>query len=148
MKAFCKICLLAIGLLLLSTSAVATDYRQHGGLSFSFGSHGNHIRFGYADKHYDHSSHHIYRYRHHYSHKPYHSYKYRYSPFWGYRSFGYKQPRYNHNRYNRDIVKKPCHPVTKVIVDRHGQYRGIAGTMCYDRYGNGYVVKGSRYSRH
>jgi len=148
MKAFCKTCLIALGLFIISTSAVATDYRQHGGLSFSFGSHGNHIRFGYADKHSDRSPHLQYRYRQHFSHKPNYSYQYRYSPFYGYRSFGYKQPSYHNHRNRRDIVKKPCHPVTKVIIDNYGKYRGIAGTMCYDRYGNGYVVKGSRYSRH
>jgi len=148
MKTFCKFFIIAMGLFLISTSAVANDYRHHNGLSFSFGTHGNHIRFGYSNKHYDHTPHHKYWYRHHFSHKPFHSYKYRYSPFFGYRSFGYKQPSYKQNRYKRDIVKKPCHPVTKVIVGRHGQYRGVDGTMCYDQYGNGYVVKGSRYLRH
>jgi len=143
MKAFCKIVLIAMGLFLISTSAVATGYRHHGGLSFSFGSHGNHIRYNYNNHHFDkYAGKH---YRHHYSPRPYTFYKYRAQPRHGhkpfsYYSFSHRHPSYHQNRYQKDIVKKSCHPVTKVIVGRHGRYHGRAGTMCYDKFGDAYIV--------
>ena len=151
MKTFCKIFLIAMSLFLISTSVVAIDYRHHGGLSFSFGSHSNHFRFGLNNHHFDkHAGQH---YRHHYSYQPDSFYNFRHQPRYGhksfsYYSFSYRHPSYQQNRYNKDIVKKSCHPVTKVIVDRYGKYHGEAGTMCYDKFGDAYIVYGSRYSIH
>jgi len=47
----------------------------------------------------------------------------------------------SHSGYHRE---RGCHRVS-----RHGYYHGrearIGGTQCYDRYGNPYIVRGSRY---
>ena len=40
---------------------------------------------------------------------------------------------------------RSCHPVHKWVTDHYGRQSQIGGTMCYDAYGNGYVVPGSRY---
>ncbi len=40
-----------------------------------------------------------------------------------------------------------CHPVSKDGYSR-GRHARIGGTMCYDHYGQGYVVRGSRYVIH
>ena len=43
---------------------------------------------------------------------------------------------------------RPCHAVSKTGYDDYGRKAKIGGTMCYDSYGNSYVVKGSRYVIH
>lgn len=54
---------------------------------------------------------------------------------------GYRtNPTHDSHAYHRD-----CHPVYKIVYDHYGQPMKIGGTMCYDEYGNGYVVPGSRY---
>ena len=44
--------------------------------------------------------------------------------------------------------KYDCHAVSKWGYDNYGQKAKISGTMCYDVYGQGYVVPGSRYIIH
>lgn len=44
----------------------------------------------------------------------------------------------------RWAAPRPCHPVSKVAY-RHGRGVRVGGTMCYDAYGNAYIVKGSRW---
>ena len=46
--------------------------------------------------------------------------------------------------YGRYEQRSDCHAVSKVGY-WHGHKALIGGTMCYDRYGNSYVVDGSRY---
>jgi len=41
--------------------------------------------------------------------------------------------------------RKSCRPVFKYTYDRYGRRTKTGGTMCYDAYGEGYVVPGSRY---
>lgn len=41
--------------------------------------------------------------------------------------------------------RKSCHPVSKYTYDDYGNRHKIGGTMCYDKYGEGYIVEGSRY---
>lgn len=55
--------------------------------------------------------------------------------------------RHSSHTYGRDYsnYRKPCHQVSKIYHDEYGDPHRIAGTMCYDRYGAGYVVDGSRY---
>ena len=43
---------------------------------------------------------------------------------------------------------RACHTVSKIGYDDYGKKAKIGGTMCYDSYGNSYVVKGSRYVIH
>ena len=55
-------------------------------------------------------------------------------------------PRYKpstHRGYGR-----ACHTVSKIGYDDYGRKAKMGGTMCYDSYGNSYVVKGSRYVIH
>jgi hypothetical protein len=92
-----------------------------------------------------HNNHH-YNYGHHYSSKHY-NYGYRNSY-----SYNYKQNNYpyyqqkRHNSYdNHSSYTKPCHQVSKTVVDDYGQYQKVGGTMCYNSYGQGYIVSGSRY---
>ena len=47
----------------------------------------------------------------------------------------------HYGRYN-------CHSVSKWAYDDYGQKLKIGGTMCYDAYGQAYVVPGSRYLIH
>lgn len=59
---------------------------------------------------------------------------------------GHKGTRHGgHDRYSR--YHRGCRKVSK-----HGYYHGreakIGGTMCYDRYGEPYIVQGSRYVIH
>lgn len=52
------------------------------------------------------------------------------------------------NRHSSRYSRKACHPVTKIVTDSRGYYQSLAGTMCYDNYGQSYIVPGSRYSRY
>lgn len=56
---------------------------------------------------------------------------------------GYKpHKRVRHYRHNR------CHPVSRIGYDRYGRKVKFGGTMCYDRYGASYIVRGSRHIIH
>ena len=89
---------------------------------FSFSGHGHSVIFssGGHRSHYN-SRHNRHSYGRHYSSGSHYNYG-------------------HHNSY-----RKPCHEVSKTTVDEYGEYRKIGGTMCYDSYGQGYVVSGSRY---
>ncbi len=43
---------------------------------------------------------------------------------------------------------RACHTVSKIGYGDYGRKAKIGGTMCYDSYGNSYIVKGSRYVIH
>ena len=47
--------------------------------------------------------------------------------------------------YKPHRVQGACHPVVGKGADHFGRRAKFGGTMCYDRYGYGYVVAGSRY---
>ena len=53
----------------------------------------------------------------------------------------------SHRRYNQSYssYRKPCHQVSKVYYDEDGVPHNTTGTMCYDQYGEAYIVSGSRY---
>ena len=55
-----------------------------------------------------------------------------YKPFYNVRDRHYN----DHHRY----TTKACHPVTKLITDIYGYYHSVSTTMCYDRFGRGYIV--------
>lgn len=154
MNRVCTILLATISLFIISTSALATDYRHLNTFSFGYNSQGSHLRFGYSIN--QHHQNFGYRAKHHnrqhFLHKPSAIYKHWRQPRYGHRSFGYnsfgyRQPSYHQNRYNKHIGYKACHPVTKVIVGRHGKYHGVASTMCYDKYGGAYTISGRRSLR-
>lgn len=46
------------------------------------------------------------------------------------------------------VAAAACHPVVGHGVDGFGRRAKFGGTMCYDRFGNGYVVAGSEHVIH
>lgn len=60
----------------------------------------------------------------------------------GHRFGGYRSPGLGH-RYFRS--PRGCHPVSRHVYNRFGDPIKLRGTMCYDRYGRGYIVPGSRH---
>ena len=81
-------------------------------------------------------------YRNHYKHN--HRYGRRYPK---YKARKHYKRHSSHTAYSHDYsnYRKPCHQVSKIYHDEYGDPHRVAGTMCYDRYGAGYVVEGSRY---
>ena len=73
---------------------------------------------------------------------PYYPY-YPYYPSYGYGSYSY----YGHHS-SQPSHQRRCHPVTGIGRDRYGRKAKFGGTMCYDRYGNSYIVPGSRHVIH
>jgi hypothetical protein len=92
----------------------------------SAGAYGGHHGGGYG-----HSNHH---YGNHYYSQP--SYSQGYGHSGNYATY----PAHNYSHQAR-----PCQQVSKYTYDEYGNAHKIAGTMCYDNYGQGYVVDGSRY---
>ena len=133
------ICAFAVALV-ISGSAWADGYRHH---RHDGGYHGSYVVLGYGLKHlghqgfkkhrhshYDGGKHHHYKKRHARKHR----HKHRVKRHRGYGHFGKGYTRHSYG----------CHPVSKVKW-HHGRKARFGGTMCYDAYGNGYVVPGSRY---
>ena len=56
---------------------------------------------------------------------------------------------YSNNYYQNGprYANQGCQPTSKSGY-WHGRQARIGGTMCYDAYGNGYIVQGSRYLIH
>jgi hypothetical protein len=50
--------------------------------------------------------------------------------------------------YHNRRIQAACHPVVGHGRDHFGRQAKFGGTMCYDRFGNGYVVAGSRHVIH
>lgn len=92
-------------------------------------------------RYYHHSGHNYHRqgHRHHRYHR-HHRDRY-YPPR---RHYSHTPTYRPHRSYHRG---NGCHPVTKTAY-HHGRLAKIGGTMCYDAYGNPYVVSGSRYVMH
>lgn len=89
---------------------------------------------------------------HHYNHKRHSSakyYSYNYGHSRSYYSKHYARPSYQsniqHNYSNRSTYSKSCHPVSKTIINEYSEYQKISGTMCYNTYGQAYIVPGSRF---
>ena len=60
---------------------------------------------------------------------------------------------YNHGKkpyYNQysDYGHRQCHRVYKYKRDHYGDKVRVKGKKCYDEYGNGYIVPGSRRVQH
>lgn len=106
-------------------TASARGYGVHHG----YGNNG-HYAIGYG--HHNHHHHGNY-YPHYYSR---HSYTHRYNPSGYYANYPAQSYAYQ---------AKPCHQVYKNSYDEYGDAYRIGGTMCYNQYGEGYVVEGSRY---
>ncbi len=127
----------AVLALTLSTPAAADGWslglNSHGGITFSF--YGGYHP-GYYNKR------HLYR---------------RHTPYYGRHTYRPRRhgPHITNNYYYNSgpsygpgyAPSRACQPVSKTGY-WHGRKAKIGGTMCYDAYGNGYIVNGSRYLIH
>jgi hypothetical protein len=60
--------------------------------------------------------------------------------------FGYSQGQYDSGRHYGSYDRAwGCHPVVKVDYDRFGRRAKFGGTMCYNDYGEPFIVPGSRH---
>jgi len=142
--------------LFISSASFATD-KSHRALGYS-SSHNHHNKhLGYSNRHHrqtnnsyiphsSHKSYSIHRNNHHYSDRGRHT-KY-YSTFYYSNKSQSKYSSNHDNSYRHNRYQKSCHPVSKNIIDRYGHHRKVAGTMCYNKYGQSYIVSGSRYYKH
>lgn len=69
-----------------------------------------------------------------------------------YRTYGQHHRYDRHRRQHRHVHgysshsgQGGCHQAQIFVPDGYGGGTNIGGTMCYDRYGNGYLVPGSRF---
>lgn len=63
--------------------------------------------------------------------------------------FGYTQGRYDSEPYYGSYQRAwGCHPVVKIGYDRFGRRAKLGATMCYDAYGEAFIVPGSRHIIH
>lgn len=143
----------------VSTGSAQAGHNDSVGIYIGPDSFGLHISGGkhkYHKGHGHHKSHGHYRRHKHYKHrgryKSGHWYKnkrYRHGHKYGH-GHHYKSHKsrhghgYKHGHGYRKAGGYGCHPVYKYGY-HHGYKAKIGGTMCYDGYGNGYVVPGSRY---
>ena len=143
------ILLITIALISLPTANAGGLGLQVGGLHLGYGNHHGHSSNRYGRhhsgkshrKHYT-KGHHSYGYNNHRKHH-YSGYRYQSYPYGGRhyrRGYGYVKRR---NNYQYDDGS--CHRVYKFIYDEYGYRHKIGGTQCYDDYGDGYIVEGSRY---
>jgi len=56
----------------------------------------------------------------------------------------YKPYRHHKSRYSNN-VRKHCRSTHKYRYDDYGNKVRVNGTLCYNRYGDAYIVPGSRY---
>ena len=146
-------CLVAGTMASLSAPAAARD-RHHGGSHVS-------VTIGWSNG-YGFSSRHHGRYERH--HRPYfaprrhyrgHGRHYRDRRHHAPRYYGHSRRHYSYTdgyragpRYRSHVPSAAaCHPVFRFGI-WHGRPAKAGGTMCYNAYGNGYVVSGSRYLIH
>jgi len=103
------------------------------------GGYGVHLGYGNYGGHYGIDYGHHNQHNHHGNYSPgysQNSYNQGYNPSGHYAN--YPAQRYSHQA-------RPCHQVSKYTYDEYGNAHKIGGTMCYNNYGEGYVVEGSRY---
>ena len=104
-----------------------------GGITIHFGS-GHHYEQR-RDHAHSHRKHHHPR-RHHRQHR-------QHGHFRGH-GHRFHRRRFGPRHFGR-AARRPCEQVVRTIVDRAGYSRRVGGTMCFDDYGRGYIVPGSRY---
>ncbi len=145
--------LIVMGAFVLPSLAFATDYQRRHinpspklGYSDNSGGQSGHRNDHYNNRYYTPRPSYDYRHnsRHRYSYGLYGGGS-RYS--YGLNYYGaYPRHSYSDNRrYNNDYADKACHKVVKVVTESGYSHR-VGGTMCYDRYGESYIVPGSRYN--
>jgi hypothetical protein len=101
-----------------------------------------------GDDHRHHGGHH--RYKQHHGHNKHHGHHRHHAHRHGHWHSGFSVHVWNPPppavRYYPAV--RPCHPVIGHGVDQFGRRAKFGGTMCYDGYGNGYVVAGSQHVIH
>lgn len=125
-----KLILLAIALLVISTVAIARDSHRSSSITFGYNS-----QYSGPTVHFTYSNQRKYHHQRYYSYTPYST-----------RSYGNNHSYHRHSYNNH--YRKACHPVSKTIIDHYGQHKYVSGTQCYNRYGQPYIVRGSRFLRH
>ncbi|NWH07556.1 MAG: hypothetical protein HXY22_02725 [Alphaproteobacteria bacterium] len=140
--AFMAAMVMSLGLLGTMSPADACDRHRHDDDDVGFGIYLGPDQFGL----YITNEHRPWRWRHrdydrryydNYYRRPYRGRDYLYGHW-------YAPPRYfNYDRRRDYYETRQCHPVTKVGYDDGYRVR-IRATMCYDRNGRGYIVRGSR----
>lgn len=106
------------------------------------GGHGDDRHGGHAPR-YEQDDRHGYRDRHEDRHRHRHRYWRRHGHH-GVRVHDWKPFGHRH-AYGHRRIHAACHPVVGHGHDHFGRRAKFGGTMCYDRFGRGYVVAGSRY---
>ena len=129
----------AIVALTATTMLAPVGSAEAGGLSIHIGSgyghYGSSYGYRYKPRHY---------YRKHYRKKHYGKHYRPSHRYYGHRGYNYyRKPRVHYG--HRHSYRPRCHPVHKHIHNDYGHRTKVRGTMCYDRYGKGYVVPGSRH---
>lgn len=115
-----------------SAAEAGDDHRRHGRHG---GYHGSHYGGHHYNKHRSHHRHHAHRH-HRRGHWRSGVTVHVWDPF---------PPRPVIRHYP---AVRPCHPVIGHGFDQFGRRAKFGGTMCYDRYGNSYVVAGSQHVIH
>jgi len=121
---FFAIASIALGVAAIASPAVAGGYSK---------GHGDYKRYGKPGHGYSHN--HGYRHNRNYWRRHGHH---------GVRVYAWKPLRHRPAYAHRRIVTA-CHPVVGHGRDHFGRRAKFGGTMCYDRFGAGYVVAGSRH---
>ena len=140
------ICAVA-AVLAVSGAAWADGYRHH---RHGEGYTGSYAILGYGIKQLSHHAHRLHHYKD--RHRGKHHYKrHDRGRKRHYRRSGHRYGGYGHGHGRKGYGKRgyakhgyDCHPVSQVKW-HHGRKARFGGTLCYDRYGNGYIVPGSRY---
>jgi alpha-L-fucosidase len=131
-------CTIIAGLTISKSAAAGVSI----GISYSGGGHGYRDYYGYENHGRHARKQHQDDYKgHYYKYEPY-RHNYRYDNY----QHGYRRSYLEHRGiYNRPRWQNPCREVSKYSNDEYGHRHKIGGMMCFDRYGEGYVVEGSRY---
>ncbi len=80
------------------------------------------------------------RNKHHDRYGVIHNKHYPYKSYYSRPYSRYSRDHYSDRNYGYGHPPKACHPITKVISDRYGRYQSINNTVCYDKYGQSYIV--------
>ena len=131
--------------LAMSGSAWADGYRHRGHDGGYYD--GAYALLGYGLKHRDY--HRGYRgdyHRGHHAHRKHHAKRHYGGRYHHRKGYAVGKHRHRHGYRGKGRAKHAygCHPVSKVRWYR-GRKARFGGTLCYDPYGHGYIVPGSRY---
>jgi hypothetical protein len=110
-----------------ATAEAGDNHRRHG--SHKFHGHQKHFKHGHFRRHHGH-----HRQFHKRSHHGFAVHVWR--------------PNLHAPVVHHHWVTRACHPVVGHGLDAFGRQAKFGGTMCYDRFGNGYVVAGSQHVIH